>query len=189
MGFEVSTTGSLLTFPEGSLYHGLEVRLDEAPIGMLTDIMENYSRFAGGNVDPETAAKLITTLTDGFASVLEEWNAERKGVPVPATPEGVRSLGTTFVMAVIGAWVTGKTTAGEELGKDSPSGVSSEAELTAMAALSSSLPSSSPQRLLSGSATSSTACRRRRWPSRRGCCGCSTSTGSGTATRSRRGGE
>lgn len=147
MGFEVSTTGSDLKFPEGSRYHGLKVRLDEAPIGMVTDVMEGYSKFTSGNVTPEEAAKLVTALTESFASVLEEWNATRKGVPVPATLEGVRSLGTMFVMGVIGAWVTGSVAADDDLGKGSGSGGTSPEALAAMAAASSSLPSSEPQKL------------------------------------------
>ena len=145
MGFDVSTTGSILNFDEDSKYPGLVVKLDEPPIGLLTDVMKNYSRFTGGNVTPQEAAELIEALVGGFASVLEEWNAERKGAPVPATVEGVRSLGPTFVMGIIGAWVTGKTAAGDELGKGSTSGGSSPEELAAMAALSQSLPSSGEQ--------------------------------------------
>lgn len=147
MSFEVSTTGSLLTFPEGSPYAGLEVTVDEAPVGLLLDIMENYSKLAGTEVDMQTAAAVLPLLLNGFAGVLEGWNATRKGEPVPATLEGLKSLGQAFVLAVIGAWLTGKTSAGDELGKDSPSGETSPEVLTAAAALSSNLPSSGQQRL------------------------------------------
>jgi hypothetical protein len=159
--FEVSTTGSVLTFPEGSKYAGLEVTVDEAPVGLLLDIMENYSKLAGAEIDMKTAAAVFPVLLGGFAVVLEDWNLTRKGEPVPPTLEGLRTLGQSLVLAVIGAWLTGKTSADEELGKDSGSGASSQEVLTAAAGLSSSLPSSSPQRLLSGSATAGTACRRR----------------------------
>jgi hypothetical protein len=146
MGFEVSTTGSVLTFPPDSKYAGLEVRLDEAPIGLLTDVMESYVKFTAGNISADEAARLVKSLTEGFASVLEEWNAERKGVPVPATLDGVRSLGPTFLMGVIGAWVTGTVGVDDDLGKGSPSGGSSAEGAAAMAALSSSLPSSPQQK-------------------------------------------
>lgn len=146
MGFEVSTTGSVLSFPEGSKYAGLTVRLDEAPIGLLTDVMKDYSKFTAGNIGAEEAAKLITALMEGFASVLEEWDAERKGVPVPATLEGVRSLGPKFVLDLIGAWITGSVAVDDDLGKDSPNGGTSPEELAQMAALSQSLPSSPAQK-------------------------------------------
>lgn len=161
MDFEVSTTGSVLTFPEDSKYAGLEVTVDEAPVGLLLDIMENYSRLAGAEIDMKTASAVFPVLLGGFAKVLEDWNLTRKGEPVPPTLEGLRSLGQSLVLEVIGAWLTGQTSADEELGKDSPSGSASQEALTAAAGLSKSLPSSSPQRLLSGSAASSTACRPR----------------------------
>jgi hypothetical protein len=145
-GFEVSTTGSVLTFPEGSKYAGLEVTVDEAPVGLLLEIMEHYSKLTAGTVDIETAAKVLDALLEGFASVLEGWNATRKGKPVPATLDGLRSLGQAFVLAVIGAWITGGVSTDGDLGKGSASGGTSPEELAAMAALSSSLPSSSPQK-------------------------------------------
>ena len=74
--------------------------------------------------------------------MLEDWNVTRKGEAVPPTYEGLLTLDTQFVMAIVGAWLTGTTGADEELGKDSPSGGSSQEALTAAAALSSSLPSS-----------------------------------------------
>ena len=139
-------TGSVLTFPDGSRYAGLVVKLDEPPIGMVADVMRKYARFTSGNVTADEAAALVESLTEGFAGVLEEWDAERKGVPVPATLEGVRSLGTTFVMGLIGAWVTGAVTVDEDLGKGSGSGGTSPEALAAMAAASSSPASSSPQK-------------------------------------------
>lgn len=161
-GFEVSTTGNVLTF-KGTKYEGLEVTVDEAPMGLLLDIMEDYSVLTSGSIDVATAGKVLRSLTGNFASVLESWNATRKGKPVPATLDGLRSLGQAFVMTVIGAWLTGNVQADEELGKGSPNGGTSPEALEAMAALSRSLPSSSPQRLLSGCATAGTACRRRCW--------------------------
>lgn len=147
MGFDVSTTGDILTFPEDSKYAGLEVTLDEAPMGLLLDITEDYARLSGGDLDVKTAAKVLKGLVENLAEVLEDWNVTRKGVPVPPTLEGVRSMGKTFVLTVIGAWLTGNVSADEELGKGSGSGGSSEAALAAMAASSSALPSSSQQRL------------------------------------------
>lgn len=160
-GFEVGAgTGTILTF-DGTQYEGLEVKIDEVPIGLLMDIAEKYDALTAEEVDMKAGMKLFRDLIESFATVLEEWNVTRKGEPVPATLDGLRLMGRTFVMAILGAWFNGTVQADEELGKDSGSGTTSPEALTAMAAQSSSLPSSPPQRLLSGSATGGTCCRRR----------------------------
>jgi hypothetical protein len=141
VGFDVASTGRILTF-EGTPYEGLEMTVDEAPLGLLTDIMQDYAKLTGEDLDVKTAAKLLKTLMENFAAVLEDWNAERKGVPVPATLEGLRTLGSNFFTAVLGAWLTEKVAVDEDLGKDSPSGATSEAGLAAMAASLSGPPSS-----------------------------------------------
>lgn len=140
-GFEVATTGNVLDFT-GTKYEGLEVTTDEAPLGVLLDVMEDFARLEGRDVDVPTAARVLASLTKNFAQVLEEWNATRKGVPVPPTEEGLRSLGSAFVMDVVRAWLTGTAAPDDDLGKDSPSGETSPEELTAAAGLSRSLPSS-----------------------------------------------
>lgn len=140
-GFEAPGTGSILDFT-GTKYEGLEVTVDSVPIGMLTDIMESYSGLTAENVDLQAAAPAIMTLLKQFGDVLESWNVTRRGEPVPADYEGLRKLDTHFVLAIIGAWLTGTTGAGDELGKGSPSGGTSGAAQEAMAAMSKSLPSS-----------------------------------------------
>ena len=142
-GFEVSGTGQKLDFT-GTKYEGLEVTIDAAPLGLLLDVAEKYSTLTDGDVDMKAAMPIMSALVERFADVLEEWNVTRKGEPVPADLAGLRSLDAKFVLAVIGAWVTGTAEADDDLGKDSPSGGSSPEALTAAAALSSSLPSSSP---------------------------------------------
>lgn len=140
-GFEAPGTGNVLDFT-GTPYEGLEVTVDSAPIGLLTGIMENYSAITGDDVDMKTAGPLLLTLLKQFGEVLEDWNVTRKGEAVPPTYEGLLTLDTQFVMAIVGAWLTGTTGADDDLGKDSDSGGSSQEALTAAAALSSSLPSS-----------------------------------------------
>jgi hypothetical protein len=143
MGYRPPTTGQKLDFT-GTPYEGLEVTVDSAPIGVVLDIT---ALFAAARQPGADTAAAVRELLAKFAGVLEGWNVEdRAGGPVPPTLEGVLSLDTAFVMAVVEAWLTGTTSAGDDLGKDSGSGGSSAAGLTAMAALSSSLPSSSPQR-------------------------------------------
>lgn len=188
MGFEAPGTGRKLSFA-GTKYEGLEVTVDSASIGLLTEITEHYAALmalTAEKVELTAAMPALNTLIGMFAGVLESWNVTKRGEPVPPTVEGMQSLDAVFVLEVIGAWLTGTTQADEALGKDSPSGASSQEVLTAAADLSSALPSSGPQRLLSGSATGGTCCRRRCSPSLHMCSGCSISTGWVTATRSRR---
>ncbi len=104
--------------------------------------MEDYDAITAATVDIKVAAPALVKLLQQFGEVLESWNVERRGEPVPATYEGLRLLDVTFVMAIIGAWLTGTTGADEELGKDSASGGTSPGGQAAMAALSASLPSS-----------------------------------------------
>lgn len=147
MPFDLSTTGRVLNF-ENTPYAGLTVKCDEAPIGLLTDIAKDYSKL----IDPALAAspegaELLDRLMENFAMVLEEWDLTRKGEPVPATLDGIRSVGSTFFMTLIRAWLTGTVQVDDDLGKGSASGGTSPEALAAMAALSSALPSSGPQRL------------------------------------------
>lgn len=139
-GFDVGGTGRILTF-EGTPYAGLEVKVDEAPLGLLLDIMEDFTRLTGDNLDVKAAARALKALIGNFAEVLEEWNVTRKGKPVPPTIEGLRSLGPAFVLDLVRAWLTEKVAADEGLGKDSASGTTSQEALTAAAGLSRSLPS------------------------------------------------
>jgi len=144
MGYEAPGTGNQLDFT-GTAHEGLEVTIDSVPTGLLLDIMESYEAIAAmtssGKLDIAAAKPVIASLLDNFGDVLESWNVTKRGVPVPATPEGLRTLDFSFVMAIIGAWITGTAEPPEELGKGSPSGSPSPGDLTAMAALSSSLPS------------------------------------------------
>lgn len=188
MGFEAPGTGKILTFA-GTPYEGLEVTVDSAPLSLTLEVLGNYQAYlalASGNTPVAEAAPLLLRMLDAFGAVLEAWNVTRRGKPVPATAEGLRSLDMTFAMAIIGAWLTGSVAADEDLGKGLPSGGTSPEALAAMAALSSSPRSSEPQKLLSACATAGTSCRARFSLSPPGCCGCSTFTGWATATRNRR---
>jgi len=139
-GFEAPGTGTVLDFA-GTQYEGLEVTVDAVSTGLMLDILEHYEAVAAEGVTMAQARPAIQALFEGFSSVLESWNVTRKGEPVPATLEGIRSLDITFVMKVIEAWISGTTSAPPELGKGSSSGGTSLEAVTAAAALSSSLPS------------------------------------------------
>lgn len=144
-GFEVPSTGQILDFT-GTKYDGLEVTVDEVPIGVLVKIMQDLNHLGRKDVSVEDVTGVFERLTDSFGSFLEDWNATRKGVPVPPTPEGLRMFGVNFVTDIVHAWISGNTEADEDLGKDSPSGEISPEEQAAMAALSQSLPSLPPPR-------------------------------------------
>lgn len=141
MGYEAPGTGQKLDFT-GTAYEGLEVTVDSAPLSVLLDVMEHYGALTSESLDVPTAATVFRQLLEGFGLVLESWNVTKRGSEVPATLDGLKSLDSTFVLAIIGAWLTGTSAAGEELGKDSPDGGISPEAREAMAALSKSLPSS-----------------------------------------------
>lgn len=167
MGYRPPTTGQKLDFA-GTPYEGLEVTVDAAPLGLLLDINEMFAVARERN--NKEAVDAMRDLLGKFAGVLESWNTEdrKTGEPVPPTLEGLLSQDSDFVLAIIGAWVGHTMAADEDLGKDSASGATSQEALIPMEPLSPSPPSSSPQRLLSGSATAGTRRRRRSSRSTRG---------------------
>jgi hypothetical protein len=146
MGYEPPTTGTRLDFT-GTAHEGLEVTVDEVPLGTTLSLTQQWDKVAAAQAAPEdpeamlAALPAVAVLVEGFAAALESWNVTRKGQPVPATAEGLRSLGTTFAIEIIGAWMTGTVSAPPPLPGNSESGGTSPEELAAMAALSSSLPS------------------------------------------------
>lgn len=79
-----------------------------------------------------------------FIKSLVSWNVTKGGKPVPQTLAGLRSLDLAFARELVNAWVMALSgRIAPDLGKDSPSGGTSEAESTlALAESSQSLPSS-----------------------------------------------
>ena len=181
-GFEAPGTGNLLDFT-GTPYEGLEVTVDAASMAVMLSVTELFAA-----ASERTSQESVTAMRDllgMFAQVLESWNTEdrKTGDPVPATLEGLLSQDSDFVLAIIGAWLTGTLQADDDLGKDLPSGETSAEELIPMEPLSESPPSSSPPRLLSGCVTAGRRRRTRfsRWTAVR--CACWTSTTGATGTR------
>lgn len=139
-GFEAPGTGVLLDF-SGTDLAGLEVVIDSVSLGTLSDIWEAYGTAREG-ADATANMVALATLCTRFAACLESWNVTRRGVPVPADYDGLMSLDHQFALKMIGLWISRTTSAGDDLGKDSTSGETSDRELlTQAAALSSSLPS------------------------------------------------
>jgi len=142
MGYEAPGTGNKLDFT-GTAHEGLEVTVDSVPLGLLMDIMGSFGALQamGEQLDIEVAQPVIESLIDNFGQVLESWNVEKRGVPVPATPAGIRTLDFSFFMVIVGAWLTGTAEAPPPLPGTSPSGGTSPEGPEAMAAQLSGLPS------------------------------------------------
>jgi hypothetical protein len=94
-----------LTFKE---YPGLEVMIREPSVGQLMEISSVQAE-DGKSV---TAEQIQTTFRL-FADLLVSWNLSRKGKRIPATYDGVLTLGSGFVMKLIAA-------VGEAVGRADP---------------------------------------------------------------------
>lgn len=191
-GFKPKRTLYKLDF-SGTDLDGLEVTARGTSVGGLLELADVGSRLEelkglDERAEGAQVREALRELFAPFAKVVVAWNVvDDDDEPVPASVDGFMSQEFDFITSIITSYVQAMTQAPPPLPGNSGSGTTSGEERAAMAALSSALPSSSPQRLLSGSVTGGTACRRRCSPSPPGCCGCSTSTGSATATRTRRG--
>ena len=97
MGFEAPETLYKLTWEDPAMA-GLEVTVREPSIDQLLS-MDAMGADSGKGMDAEKVRGAFRV----FASLLESWNVERKGEPVPATYEGVVSQSTGFIMKIISA--------------------------------------------------------------------------------------
>ena len=97
MGFEAPETLYKLTWEDPAMA-GLEVAVSEPSIDQLMT-MTGMSGATEKDMSPEKLRAVFAV----FAGLLESWNVERKGEPVPATYEGVISLSPPFVNKIIGA--------------------------------------------------------------------------------------
>lgn len=131
MGFEFEENVYTLEFQTPS-HRGLEVRCTSAPIGQLRRLIRMAVELQGAAGVPEAKRKLtpeqaaaLEGLIDGFAEALVSWNLEKKGVPVPATAEGLDAQPLEFFFPVVTAWfdAIGGVAEESDLGKDLGSGV------------------------------------------------------------------
>lgn len=101
----------------------LQVLCRSISIGRMLDISETRAAGEDRNANLAAARGAIDTVAEALVS----WNLERQGVPIPATPEGVRTLGPKLLMDIYTAYVGDAVSVpeGSELGKDSPSGAPS----------------------------------------------------------------
>lgn len=100
MGFEPQETLYRLTWEDPAMA-GLEVTVREPSIDQLLsmDAMGDMGGDGGKGMDTEKVRGAFQI----FAGLLESWNVERRGEPVPATYEGVISQSTGFIMKIISA--------------------------------------------------------------------------------------
>jgi hypothetical protein len=96
MGFEAPQTLYKLIFEDPGMA-GLEVTVREPSI-------DDLLAMSGAAADAKTmTAAQVRGMFEAFAALLDSWNLERKGVPVPATYEGVVAQNAGFVMKIIAA--------------------------------------------------------------------------------------
>jgi hypothetical protein len=106
MGYEPQETLYKLTWEDPAMA-GLEVTVREPSIDQLL-LMDGMGG-AGKDMDADKVRGAFRV----FAGLLDSWNVERKGEPVPATYEGVISQSPGFVMKIIAAM-------GKEFAKPDP---------------------------------------------------------------------
>jgi hypothetical protein len=97
MGFEPQETLYKLTWEDPAMA-GLEVTVREPSIDQLLS-MDAIGAADGKGMDTDKVRGAFRI----FADLLDSWNVERKGEPVPATYEGVVSQSPGFVMKIISA--------------------------------------------------------------------------------------
>lgn len=82
----------------GTRYEGMEVTVRDLPLGMLLDILEGV---VARSPDPGSARSMYAL----FAGLLVSWNiTDTFGDPVPVTLEGLLSLSSQVVAALVAAW-------------------------------------------------------------------------------------
>lgn len=110
MGFEPQETLYKLTWEDPAMA-GLEVTVREPSIDQLLS-MDSVGADGGKGMDADKIRGAFRV----FSDLLESWNVERKGEPVPATYEGVISQNAGFISKIISAM-------GREFAKPDPTSV------------------------------------------------------------------
>lgn len=96
---------------------GLIIRMKSLRIGKLRRLVQIIE------ADNEDLSKFLGEIFDLIGEGLVSWNLEEEnGAPVPADRAGVEELEMGLIMGLLSEWIDVMTGAGEELGKDLPSG-------------------------------------------------------------------
>lgn len=121
MGFQKKSYK--LVWPEGSMWHGLEVRLR----GMTFDELQEISKLRGiEGSDMERITPMLDTLAGGLLS----WNLEDEDAPVPLAE--FRDQDASMLMAIVMEWTKLVGEIPDPLVSDSPNGKLSEEALIPM---------------------------------------------------------
>lgn len=99
MGYEVPRRMALLKFEDG-VHDGLEVRCAfDMPLGTFIEFTKRMGA--------EAVVAQEEAIRQWADDILDSWNVEEKGKPVPASADGVMVLGLAFVKDIIDAWAGG----------------------------------------------------------------------------------
>ena len=128
MGYKVQRTGYKVTLED---HPGLELVIRPLTVRQVLDFTRLVEQ--GGDADPDApdASQLAAfeSVLTTFGSLLESWNLEEDDdTPVPATFDGLTTLGLPFAMELIQASLEAVTQAPRPLPPSSTPGVS-DAEL------------------------------------------------------------
>jgi len=135
MGYKAGPRTIRVHFEPGHEHHGAEARARGMSYGEWEAIVDR---------EQQGDSEETTTITDEFAKRLVSWNlTDDQDHPIPATPEGLRSVDTSLVAALKDGWAQALTGvhAADPLPQSSPSGGPSPVESVPMEALSPSLAS------------------------------------------------
>lgn len=145
-GYKPKRTLYTLDFSETE-HAGLEVTARGTSMGGLLKLMDIADELDGleeldSAADRQKIVAKMRELFAPFARVLVAWNVlDDDDQPVPASLDGLLSQEPEFVGFILSHYCSAMTQAPRPLPATSPSGGASPEELTAMAALSQSLPS------------------------------------------------
>lgn len=89
----------VLRFDNDPAYGRFRIRMREPSAGQL-ETMLRLGRAVRETIDEKTAAELFDLLADG----LVDWNLRRLGAAIPATKDGIRTMGLVFLVRLIDAW-------------------------------------------------------------------------------------
>jgi len=146
-GYKPKRTLYKIDFSETE-HAGLEVTARGTSMAGLFDLLETAGQVEDleqldENADAKEIREKLQKLFAPFAKILVAWNVlDDDDEPVPASLAGLMSQEPQFVAFILEHYCKAMTQAPPPLPASSPSGGSSQAELAAMAAQSSGLPSS-----------------------------------------------
>lgn len=126
MGYRPEPRRFRLTFDEQHKRHGLEIVTRSVPVHALMDVLKAAGAGMGGRQPSIEDVEAIADLFENFGGALIEWNLDHPdtGDPVPATPDGLRTLDFDLVTELAMEWVGAVMGGSDPLGGSSRPGAS-----------------------------------------------------------------